>query len=71
MKNPFNNVYVRLVAYVLSIFIGMIPAWAAGWMTAQIVDGWLQVHIQIEGAVTALTTALGMSGGILAKWGTR
>jgi hypothetical protein len=69
--NPLNNVYVRLVAYGLSLLIGMIPAWAAGWMTAQIVDGWLQVHIQIEGAVTALATATGISGGVFKIWGTR
>lgn len=69
--NPLNNVYVRLASYMLSLLIGLIPAWAAGWLVVSIVDGWLQVHIQIEGAVTALVAATGLSGGIFAKWGIR
>jgi hypothetical protein len=69
--NPLNNVYVRLAIYMGSLLIGAIPAAWAGWLTAEIVEGWLHVHIKIEGALTAVTTALGLSGGIFAKWGSR
>lgn len=71
MKNPLNNVYVRLAIYILSLVIGAIPAAWAGWLTAEIVDGWMHIHVQIEGAMTAITTALGVSGGIFAKWGSK
>jgi hypothetical protein len=69
--NPLNNVYVRLAIYMLSLLIGAIPAAWAGWLMAELVNGWLHIHIQIEGAMTALATATGISGGVYKLWGTR
>lgn len=66
-----NNVYVRLVTYVLSLLIGLIPAWAAGWLSVEIVDGWMHIHLQIEGAVAAVLSATGLSGSVFRIWGTR
>lgn len=69
--NPLNNVYVRLVIYMASLLIGAIPAAWAGWLAAEMVSGWLHIHIQIEGAMTALGTATGITGGVFKIWGTR
>lgn len=66
-----NPVYLRVALYILSPLIGSIPAIAMSWFTLSVADGWIHISMQVEGAITTAFTALGMSGGILAKWGKR
>jgi hypothetical protein len=66
-----TNVYVRLIVYVLSAFLGQIPAIALGWFSYQLLDGMIHVTISLEGAATALLTAVGISGGVFKVWGTK
>lgn len=66
-----NNVYVRLIVYVLSTLLGALPALALGWFSYQYTDGLIHVSVNVEGAVTALVTALGISGGVFKVWGTK
>ena len=66
-----NNVYVRLIVYVLSTLLGALPALALGWFSYQYTDGLIHVSVNVEGAVTALVTALGISGGVFKIWGTK
>ena len=66
-----TNVYVRLIVYVLSTILGSIPAVALGWFSYQFVDGLIQITINLEGAVTALLVAVGLSGGVFKLWGTK
>ena len=66
-----NNVYVRLIVYILSTILGSIPAVALGWFTYQFLDGTIYVTVSLEGAATALLTAIGISGGVLKVWGTK
>lgn len=66
-----NNVYVRLIVYILSIVLGSVPAVALGWFSYQFLDGMIYVTISLEGAVTALLTAIGISGGVFRIWGTK
>ena len=67
----FTNVYVRLASYVASLVIGLIPAWAAGWFQIESVDGWIHMHLQIEGMVTAIASATGITGTIFKRFGTK
>lgn len=66
-----NNVYVRLIVYVLSTILGSIPAVALGWFSYQFLDGNIHVVISLEGAVTALLAAVGITGGVFKVWGTK
>ena len=66
-----TNVYVRLLVYILSTLLGSIPAVALGWFSYQFVDGLIQITINLEGAVTALLVAVGVSGGVFKLWGTK
>ena len=66
-----NNVYVRLIVYILSTILGSVPAVALGWFSYQFLDGMIHVTISLEGAATALLTALGISGGVFKVWGTK
>ncbi len=66
-----TNVYVRLLVYVLSTLLGSVPAVALGWFSYQFVDGLIQITINLEGAVTALLVAVGLSGGVFKLWGTK
>lgn len=66
-----TNVYVRLLVYILSTLLGSIPAVALGWFSYQFVDGLIQITINLEGAVTALLVAVGLSGGVFKLWGTK
>lgn len=66
-----TNVYVRLLVYILSTLLGSIPAVALGWFSYQFVDGLIQITINLEGAVTALLVAIGLSGGVFKLWGTK
>lgn len=67
----FNNVYARLAAYVTSLLVGLIPAWAAGWFLIDTADGWINMHLQIEGFVTAVGAATGITGGIFKRFGVK
>jgi hypothetical protein len=64
-----NLVYVRIVAYVLSLAAGMIPAAWAGFASFNEAAG--TITISIEGAATALVTALIASFTIFKAWGTK
>lgn len=66
-----TNVYVRLLVYILSTLLGSVPAVALGWFSYQFVDGLIQITINLEGAVTTLLAAVGLSGGVFKLWGTK
>lgn len=66
-----TNVYVRLIVYILSTILGSIPAIALGWFSYQFQDGLIHVTISLEGAITALLAAIGISGGVFKIWGTK
>lgn len=66
-----TNVYVRLLVYILSTLLGSVPAVALGWFSYQFVNGLIQITINLEGAVTALLVAVGLSGGVFKLWGTK
>lgn len=66
-----TNVYVRILIYTLSTLLGSVPAVALGWFSYQFVDGLIQITINLEGAVTALLVAFGLSGGVFKLWGTK
>lgn len=65
-----QNVYVRLIVYVLSTLLGSIPAVALGWFSYQFVDGMILISISVEGCVTALIVATGVTGSVFKIWGT-
>ena len=66
-----NNVYVRLIVYILSTVLGSVPAVALGWFSYQFLDGNILVTVSLEGAATALLSAVGISGGVFKIWGTK
>jgi len=66
-----NNVYVRLIVYILSTILGSVPAVALGWFSYQFLDGNILVTVSLEGAATALLSAVGISGGVFKVWGTK
>lgn len=66
-----TNVYVRLAIYILSTLLGSVPAIALGWFDYSFVDGIIHISVSLEGAVTALLTAVGVSGGVFRAWGTK
>ena len=66
-----NNVYVRLAVYIMSAFLGQIPAIALGWFSYQFLDGTILVTISLEGATAALLSSDGISGGVFKVWGTK
>lgn len=66
-----NNVYVRVITYVLSSLIGMIPPFAVGWFAFDYVDGWIRIAVSVEGAVLAGFTAATLAGGVFWRYGTK
>ena len=66
-----NNVYVRLIVYILSTVLGSVPAVALGWFSYQFLDGMIHVTVSLEGAAMALLSAVGISGGVFKVWGTK
>ena len=66
-----TNVYIRLIVYILSTILGSVPAVALGWFSYQFLDGMIYVTVSLEGAVTALLAAIGISGGVFKVWGTK
>jgi hypothetical protein len=64
-----NPVYIRLLIYIMSTVLGSIPAVALGWFSYQFLDGMIHITISLEGAATALLSAIGISGGVFKIWG--
>lgn len=64
-----NSVYVRLIIYVFSILLGMIPAGWAGWVSFDEATQMLQVSV--PGLATAIVTALGLTSAVFARWGSK
>lgn len=64
-----NPVYIRLLVYIMSTVLGSIPAVALGWFSYQFLDGMIHITISLEGAATALLSAIGISGGVFKIWG--
>lgn len=64
-----NLVYVRLVAYALSLLPGLIPAAWIGFVSYNEAAG--TVTISLEGLAMAIVSALAGSVAIFAKWGTK
>lgn len=64
-----NPVYIRLLVYIMSTVLGSIPAVALGWFGYQFLDGMIHITISLEGAATALLSAIGISGGVFKIWG--
>lgn len=64
-----NLVYIRLIAYVLSLLAGMIPAAWAGFVSYSEAAG--TVTISLEGIATAIVTGLLGSLAIFKKWGVK
>lgn len=62
-----ENVYVRLLIYVLSIVFGMIPAAWAGWISYDEASQMLQ--ISVSGLAVAIVGGLGLTGAVFARWG--
>ena len=62
-----NAVYIRIVVYVLSTVLGMIPAAWADFVAFNADTGTLVV--QIEGLVIAVTGALAASSLVYRIWG--
>lgn len=72
LKSLLENVFVRLVLYCLSPVVGTLAGWGVGWIVISF-DGvdWITIKFSVQGFVGALVAALGLSGGIFAKFGTR
>ena len=64
-----QNVYVRLALYVLSIFVGLLPAWATGYVTYDSETAILTV--QVEAVLVAIFTGSGIAAGVFRRWGVR
>ncbi|MTH76299.1 hypothetical protein [Paracoccus aestuariivivens] len=65
-----NNIAVRMALYVLSPVLVTLAGFLTGWGVGFNADtGILTIHL--ETAVTAIVSALGISGAIFAKWGVK
>lgn len=64
-----NLVYIRLLAYALSVVVGLIPAAWAGWISYNEASQMLQ--ISLPGMATAVAGGIGLTGTIFAKWGVK
>lgn len=65
-----GNVYVRIGLYIMSTVPGLLAGAGIGWITIRF-DGadWLTVAISLKGLGAMITSAVGLSGGIFAKFG--
>jgi hypothetical protein len=62
-----NPVYLRVILYLLSTVLGMIPAAWAGFISY---DAATQVlSVSVPGLVTAVGAGLTLGGGVFAIWG--
>ena len=64
---PFNLVYLRLAAYVVSFLLGLIPAAFAGYV--QFDTETLVLTVKLQGIITAAATGYGGSLGLLNFFG--
>lgn len=64
-----DPVYIRLVAYVLSTLLAMIPASWAGWVSYDAATQMLQVSV--PGLATAITGGLASALAVFRVWGTK
>lgn len=65
-----NIVYIRLIVYVLSSLLGLIPPALTGWgVSFDAAAGVLSVNI--EALAAAIATAFTASGVIFKLWGTK
>jgi hypothetical protein len=71
MQAIFGNVYVRLVVYVASLLPGVVASWGLGWFMLDFTDGWINMHLQVEGAYAALGGAAATVLGVYKKFGTK
>jgi hypothetical protein len=71
MQAIFGNVYVRLAVYVASLVPGLAASWGLGWFLVDFNDGWLNMHLQVEGAVTAIGGSVTTVLGVYNKFGTK
>lgn len=61
-----NSVYIRLVLYVVSTLLGMIPASLAGYVNYNAAT--YALTIDVQAVVIAIFTGFAMSAGILNRW---
>lgn len=71
MNLLFQNVYVRLAIYGASLLPGLVASWGLGWFVIDFTDGWLNMHLQVEGALTAAGGAVTTIGAVYKKFGTK
>lgn len=64
-----QNVYIRLALYVLSILFGLLPAWAAGFVSYDSASAVLTV--QVEALLLAIFTGSGIAAGVFRRWGVK
>lgn len=64
-----NNVYVRLILYVLSTVLAMVPAAWAGFVTYDAAHQ--LVTISLPGLASMIATALAGSAGVFKVWGVK
>lgn len=69
MNSLFQNVYVRLAIYGASLLPGLVASWGLGWFTVDVTDGWINSHLQIEGAMTAAGGAVTTIAAVYSKFG--
>ena len=67
------GILTRMVTYVLSGWIGLIPPIALDWIVFGHSQGWVNISIHIENAVglglSMAITAIGIPWAVLRKWG--
>ncbi len=64
-----NAVYIRLILYVVSTLLGLIPASVAGYVSYDAETSMLSVNI--EAIATALVSGGVLSGIVFKMWGTK
>ena len=72
MKNAFDPVILRMLFYILSPLIAMVPVSWVGLVAVQLTDnGHLIVNADLKGIISiGIVSAVG-SAGVFAKWGTK
>lgn len=69
MNALLQPVVLRLLIYILSPLIGLVPASFAGAVSLDTAHGILAVNF--PAMVTAGLSAVAVTGGVFAKWGTK
>lgn len=71
LSGIFGNIYVRLAIYAASLVPGLVASWGLGWFMVDFSDGWINAHLQVEGAMTALGGAFATTSAVFQKFGTK